>query len=113
MIESFGLVVLLAGLPVSEAAKSAGLLLSVIGFAGRRLSGEPFPEWRHAPSIALAAFYLVAVASVLAQSPGARRPEALLSLALTVVAFPIVLDALHRDGQRATAAGGGTDALFL
>jgi O-antigen ligase len=104
-VESLGLVILLAGLAVSEAAKSAGFLLAAIGFVGRRLSGDPFAEWRRPPTIALGAFYLLAVASVLARPPEERRPEALASLAMTIAAFPIVLDACARSGRRALLAG--------
>lgn len=117
VLESFGLVTLLAGLPVSEAAKSAGLFLAALGFVGRRLSGTPFPAWRRAPAIALAAFYLAAVVSMLAQSPDARRPETLLSLALTLVAFPVVIDACARPGRRVLFVGailaGGAIAAVL
>ncbi len=116
-IESLGLVVLLASLPVSEAAKSAGLFLATLGFVGRRLSGSPFPEWRRAPTVALTAFYLVAVASVLVQAPEAQRPESLFSLAMTLVAFPIALDACARRGRRVLFIGailvGGAAAAVL
>jgi O-antigen ligase len=104
-VESLGLVVLLAGLPVSEAAKSAGLLLAALGFLGLRLSGAPFPERGRGPMIALAAFYLIAAASTLAEPAGARRPEPLLSLALTLLAFPVVLDACGRPKRRVLFAG--------
>ena len=116
-IESLGLVVLLASLPVSEAAKSAGLFLATLGFVGRRLSGSPFPEWRRAPTVALAAFYLIAAASMLVQAPDARRPESLFSLATTLVAFPIALDACARRGRRVLFIGailvGGAAAAVL
>jgi O-antigen ligase len=115
-VESLGLVVLLAGLPVSEVAKSAGLFLAALGFIGRRLSGAPFPTRGRAPAVALAAYFLVAVASVLVQPAGARRPESLSSLALVLVAFPLVLDACTRPRRRtvltvATLAGGAIAAV--
>lgn len=117
LLESFGLVVLLAGLAVSEAAKTAGILLAALGFVGRRLTGDPFPGWRRPPTIALAAYYLIAVASVLAREPAARRPETLGSLALTIAAFPLVLDACARPGRRAQfvaaiLAGGALAAVL-
>jgi O-antigen ligase len=115
-LESFGLFVLLIGLPVSEAAKSAGIALAALGFLGRRLSGEPLPGWRRPAVLALAAYYLIAVVSVLVAEPSARRPEALGSLALTLSAFPLVLDACSRPERRirfvaAILAGGAIAAV--
>jgi O-antigen ligase len=104
-VECVGLVVLLTGLPVSEAAKSAGLILAAIGFLGLRLSGAPFPERGRAPMIALGLFYLIAAASVLAAAPYARQPESLASLALTVFAFPALIDAAGSPSRRALFAG--------
>jgi O-antigen ligase len=100
-----GLVVLLAGLPVSEAAKSAGLILAALGFFGRRLSGAPLPERGRGALIALGLFYLIAAASVLTAAPYARQPESLASLALTAFAFPALLDAAGKPSRRSLFAG--------
>lgn len=105
VVECAGLIVLLTGLPVSEAAKSAGLILAALGFLGLRLSGAPFPERGRGPLIALGLFYLIAAASVLAAAPYARQPETLASLALTVFVFPALLDAARSPSRRALFAG--------
>jgi len=93
-LESFGLVVLLAGLPLGEAFKSAGLGLAVLGFAGKLATGYRPHIRPRAPLLALGLFLVAAVASVLTASGDARRPAELLTLSTTIAAFPLILDSV-------------------
>lgn len=116
-VQSFGLVLLLVGLGASEAAKSLGLSIAVLGFLVKLALGHR-PKWLLAPSVvALAAFFLAAALSVAAAAPGFRRPAELWTLAITVAAFPLVLDACSRASRRtlfaaAILAGGALAALW-
>jgi len=99
-LQSFGLVVLLAGLPLGEALKSVGLGLALLGFVGRSAAGGR-PRIRiSAPLVALGLFFALAVASVLTASGGARRPAEIATLFTTVVAFPLVLDSARARPTR-------------
>jgi len=99
-MQSFGLVVLLAGLPFSEAMKSMGLAIAVTGFLGKLVSGArpSFPA--RGASWALLAFVAAGALSVAAAAPGLRRPGALFSLGMTVMPFYLVLDACARPSRK-------------
>jgi O-antigen ligase len=99
-IEAFGLVVLFVGLPFSEALKSIGLALGVLGYVGKAVSGVRPRVGAPGPAIALLAFFVVAVLSVVDAPPDLKRPGALFTLALTVVPFFLVLDAAGRANRR-------------
>jgi O-antigen ligase len=115
--QSLGLVVLLVGLGTSEAAKSLGLALSALGFAGKILLGSRPLSVRTAAATALAAFFLSAVLSVALAAPGLGRPRELLTLATVLVVFPLTLDACRRGSRRillgAAALSGAALAALL
>ena len=82
-VQSLGLVVLLVGLGASEAAKSIGIGLAVLGFVGKSvLAGPPRPG-ATAPLVALGVFFLAGVLSVAAAAPGFGLPGELWTLAIT------------------------------
>ncbi len=99
-LQSFGLVVLLVGLPLSEALKSIGLALAVLGFAGKLVCGTRPHLAGRAVIAALLAYVMAAALSIVAAEPGLRRPDELFTLAMTVVPFVLVADACrHRTRQ--------------
>lgn len=99
-IESLGLVVLLLGLPYSEAMKSLGFFLAAFGFVGKLILGAAAPRAGWTPLAALGGYFAAAVISVLAARPGYRVPRELLTLAMTIGVYPIVLDACARESRR-------------
>ncbi len=116
-VQVFGLCVLLVGLGTSEAAKSIGVALAAFGLAGKLALGYR-PDRSTLPAFAaLAAFYASAVLSFAVARPRFGRPAELLTLAITVVPFPLVLDSCRRRGRRvllayALLAGAGLAALL-
>jgi O-antigen ligase len=98
--ESLGLVVLLFGLPYSEAMKSLGLALAAFGFLGKVVLGAAPLRGRGATLAALVGYVTAAAISVLAARPGFRVPRELFTLAMTVGVYPIVLDACARESRR-------------
>lgn len=104
-LESFGLVVFLVGLPLSEAAKSAGLFLAFVGFAGSLTLGGPRGNLRRPPGVALLAFVAVGAASLAVAAPGFRSPKGLFSLAATAIPYLIVADACRRPSRRVLLCG--------
>ncbi len=99
-LQSFGLTVLLFGLPFSEAMKSVGLALAAAGFAGKLALGvrPRFARWTTPAALLL--FYGVAVLSVAVAEPAFRRPDELFSMAITLVPFVLVADACARESRR-------------
>lgn len=104
-VQSLGLVVLLVGLGASEAAKSIGIGLAVLGFVGKSVLAGPPRLRATAPLVALGAFFLASVLSVAVAAPGFGLPRELLTLAITVVAFPLTLDACSRRSRRILLGG--------
>lgn len=98
--QSFGLVVLLFGLPFSEAAKSAGLGLSVLGFVGKSVLGRRPDFGGRALPLALFSFYVAAILSVVFTRPELRDTGELFTMAMTVVPFLLVADACSRPTRR-------------
>jgi O-antigen ligase len=98
--QSFGLVVLLFGLPFSEAAKSAGLGLAVLGFAGKTALGRRPDFGGRALPLALASFYAAAVLSVVFARPELRAAGELFTLAMALLPFFLVADACSRPTRR-------------
>jgi O-antigen ligase len=99
-LQSFGLTVLLFGLPFSEALKSLGLALATLGFVGRlALGARPWAPSRLTIA-ALALYFVVAVLSVVVAEPSLRRPGELLTLAMTLLPFVLVADACSRGTRR-------------
>jgi O-antigen ligase len=99
-----GLVVLLFGLPLSEALKSAGLALAVLGFLGKLALGDRPRFGSSATAWALLGYALVGVLSFAAAEPSLRRPDGLLALGMTVVPFFLVVDACRRPDRRRVLA---------
>jgi O-antigen ligase len=99
-LQSFGLVVLLVGLPHAEALKSLGLALATLGFVVKLLLGTRPRLPGRGPVVALALFFGVAVLSVALADPEFRRPGELVSLAMTLVPFVLVADACARRSRR-------------
>ena len=79
-LQSFGLVVLLFGLPFSEALKSIGLAVAAAGFVGKLALGVRPHTGRWETPSALLLFYGVAAASVAVADPVLRSPGQLLTL---------------------------------
>jgi O-antigen ligase len=98
--ESLGLVVLLFGLPYSEAMKSLGLALAALGFFGKVVLGAVALRGRWVVLGALGGYVAAAAISVLAARPGFRVPRELFTLATTVAVYPLVLDACARESRR-------------
>ena len=98
--QSFGLAVLLFGLPFSEALKSAGLALAVAGFAGKLLLGVRSRAGPPSVAAALALYFVVAAASVAGADPAFRRPSQLLTLGMTAAPFVLVADSCGRRSRR-------------
>ncbi|MBN2564883.1 MAG: O-antigen ligase family protein [Candidatus Eisenbacteria bacterium] len=103
-VEVFGLVVLLASLPLSEALKSAGIALAVLGYLGKSASGVRPSVGARAPAWALLAFVGAAALSVVAARPELRQPGELFTLGMTVAPFFLVADACSRPGRRRVLA---------
>jgi len=99
-LEVLGLSVLLLGLSWSEAAKSAGLALAVLALLGRlALGGRLRPPARS--TFALLGCYVAASAlSVALAPPGLSGPGEVLSLLMTVAAFPLAADVCRRRPSR-------------
>ena len=98
--EVLGITVLLLGLSWSEAAKSIGLALAVLALSVRLALGGRIrlPESR---TLALLGCLLIAAAlSVAVAQEDLSRPRELLTLAMTVVAFPLVFDVCARRPSR-------------
>jgi len=115
--QSFGLVVLLFGLPFSEAMKSIGMAIAVAGFLGKLvLGGRPRLSPR-GTALALLAFYVMGALSIAAAAPGFKRPHELLTLGMTVAPFFLVADACARPSRKLffalTIVAGATLAGFL
>ncbi len=98
-IQSFGLLLLLFGLPVGEALKSFGFAIAVAGFLGKLACGRRPAFGRRASLPALAVYFAVAILSVVFARPEFRRPPELLACAMTLVVFPLVLDACARRSR--------------
>ncbi len=95
-VQTFGLALLLFGLPVGEFLKSLGLALAVFGFTGKLTCGR-LPSFGRRPAlIALGVYFAAAVLSVAVARPGFRRPEEIFALAMVLVVFPIAVDACRR-----------------
>ncbi|MFH1865499.1 MAG: O-antigen ligase family protein, partial [Candidatus Eisenbacteria bacterium] len=99
-LQSFGLTVLLFGLPFSEALKSLGLALAILGFVGKLALGARPHVVRWATPGALLLFYCAAALSVALADPAFQRPGELLTLAMTVLPFVLVADACARKTRR-------------
>jgi O-antigen ligase len=98
-IQTFGLALLLFGLPVGEFLKSLGLAIAVFGFAGGLACGR-LPSFGRRPAlIALGAYFGIAALSVAVARPGFRRPVELFAMAMVLIVFPIVLDACQRRSR--------------
>lgn len=97
--QAFGLVVLLAGLPLSEALKSIGLTLAVLGFLGRTAVGSRPRVGSGAQVWALLAYFVISVLSMALAEPALRRPDGLLALGITLAPFVLVADACRRPGR--------------
>ncbi len=95
-LQSFGLVVLLFGLPFSEAMKSIGLAIAVLGFTGKLVCGTRPQMAGRAATVALLAYVVVGALSIVVAEPGLRRPGELFTLGMTVVPFVLVADACRR-----------------
>jgi len=98
--QSFGLVVLLFGLPFSEAMKSIGLAIAVAGFLGKLALGARPRLGDRRVLLALLVFYAMGALSVAVAEPHLRRPNELLTLAMTVVPFVLVADACARPSRK-------------
>ncbi len=104
-VQSLGLVVVLLGLGLSEAAKSAGLLLAAAGFVGKLVAGKR-PHLPNARSLwALAAYVAAGALSIALAKPRLAGPHELGTLILTVAAFPLVVDACARRSRIVLLAG--------
>ncbi len=117
-LQSFGLVVLLIGLPFSEAAKSAGLALAVVGFAGKLVLGHRPRLGTGGVLAALGVYFVAATLSVVMAEPEMRRPGELITLAMTISPFLLVLDSVvSRPSRRLFFVGailtGAVVALLL
>jgi O-antigen ligase len=100
-LEAAGLVILLVGLPLSEALKSLGLGLALLGYVGRAaISARPPSVGRRGPALALAVYLAVAALSVIHAAPGLRRPGDLFVLGMTVAPFFLVADVCSLAGRR-------------
>lgn len=99
-VQSLGLVVLLVGLGASEAAKSLGLALAALGFVGKLFIGHRPSSIGTASAAAMGALFLSAALSVALAPPGLGRPRELVTLATTLVAFPLTLDACRGQSRR-------------
>ncbi len=99
-LQSFGLVVLLVGLPLSEGLKSIGLAIAVLGFMGKLVLGTRPHLAGGAVTAALLAYVAAAALSVAFAEPGLRRPGELFTLGMTVVPFILVADACARRTRR-------------
>jgi O-antigen ligase len=105
-LQSFGLVVFLVGLPFSEAAKSTGLALAVVGFAGKLVLGHRPLLGRGGVLAALGIYFAAATLSVIMAAPEMRRPHELLTLAMTIFPFLLVLDSIvSRPSRRLFLTG--------
>jgi O-antigen ligase len=98
--ETLGVAVVLAGLTWSEAAKSVGLGLAVAALAARLLlgGGVSFPRRRTATLLAL--YFGLAALSVALAPPEFARPRELLTLGMTLAAYPLVADVCGRRPSR-------------
>jgi O-antigen ligase len=99
-IETFGLIVLLAGLPLSEALKSVGLALSVLGFIGKAASGVRPSVGHRAPALALLVLFVVAGLSIAFAEEHLRQPGELVTLAMTTAPFVLVADVCRGSRRR-------------
>lgn len=99
-VQSFGLVVLLFGLPFSEAMKSIGLAIAVAGFLGKLVLGARPQLSPRGAMLALGAFCAVSALAVALAQPGLRRPHELLTIGMTVVPFVLVSDACARPSRK-------------
>jgi O-antigen ligase len=91
-LETFGLGVLLAGLAVSEAAKSAGIALAVAAFVAKAVVARRVAIPRTGAMAALAFYFAAVCLSFAVAAPGYRSPHELLMIAMMIVAFPLVSD---------------------
>lgn len=98
--QSFGLTVLLFGLPFSEAMKSVGLATAAASFLGKLMLGARPRVTPRGAALALLAFYAAGAFSVAAAVPGLRRPGELLTLGMTVVPFVLVADSCARPSRK-------------
>ncbi|MFH1690536.1 MAG: O-antigen ligase family protein [Candidatus Eisenbacteria bacterium] len=116
-MQSFGLAVLLFGLPFSEAMKSIGLAIAVVGFLGKLALGARPRLGPRGTLLALLAFYAACALSVAAAEPELRRPHELFTLAMTIVPFILVADACARPSRKLffalTIVAGATLAALL
>ena len=99
-LQSFGLVVLLFGLPFSEAMKSAGLAIAILGFTGKLVCGTRPHMSGRAATVALVAYVAAAALSIVVAEPGLRSPGELLTLVMTIAPFILVADACARRTRR-------------
>ncbi len=98
--QTFGLALLLFGLPVGEFLKSLGLAIAVFGFVGKLACGR-LPSFGRRPAlVALAAYFGIAALSVAVARPGFRMPVELFAMAMVLIVFPLVLDACRRRRSR-------------
>ncbi len=117
-VQAFGFGAVLLALTISEAAKSIGLGLAVVGFVGKLLAGHR-PKLGSRSAHAVLALYLALAALSVAFADGQfRRPEELVTLASTLVLFPLALDACRaRPSRRVLFVGliiaGATVAALL
>lgn len=99
-LQAVGILILLVGLPISEAMKSAGLVLALIGFVGKLCAGRRPRSLGGLPSLALTAYFGAAAVSVVLARPGMREPRELLTLGGILVLYPLIADSLYMPARR-------------
>jgi O-antigen ligase len=103
-VQTLGLLVLLIGLPVSEALKSIGLALALLGFVAKMVLGDRPRFGSPAVAWALLAYFVVAAVSFAATQPELRRPDGLLATGMVVAPFFLVADLCRRPGRQSLMA---------
>ncbi|MEA3409295.1 MAG: O-antigen ligase family protein [Candidatus Eisenbacteria bacterium] len=99
-VETFGVSLLLLGLTWSEATKSLGLAIAVVGLLARLAVGGRValaPKWTH---LWLGFYFCVAGVSLALASGHLSGPKELLMLGMTIAAFPLVADLCGRSPSR-------------
>jgi len=116
-VQSLGLVILLFGLPFSEAAKSIGIAVAFAGHIAKLVVGRRPAYGERRVALALLAFCVAGVLSVALAAPEHRHPRELLTLGMTVAPFFLVADACARPSRKLflalAAVAGGAAAAFL
>jgi len=117
-LEALGVSVLLLGLPWSEAMKSLGLALAAAGLLARLAVGGRMalaPKWT---LLCLGFYFCAAVLSQMLAPEDLFRPRELLTVGMTIAAFPLVADVCGRRPSRRVLlafviiAGAGVGAVL-